>query len=70
MASPSALHGVTTVFSGNCGLTIAPMQSRDVDYVMRLLAAVEGMPVASLEAGLDWNWKSFDAWRANISLTH
>ena len=27
---------------------------------MHMLARVEGMPVSSLEAGVPWNWQSFD----------
>jgi N-acyl-D-aspartate/D-glutamate deacylase len=58
--TPSPLHGVTTVFAGNCGFTIAPLSGRagDAEYIMRMLARVEGMPVESLREGVPWNWKS------------
>ncbi len=58
-ASPSNVHGVTTVVAGNCGFTLAPIKSEDADYIRRMMAKVEGMPLAALENGVQWDWSTF-----------
>jgi len=67
--SPSCYHGVTTVFGGFCGFSIAPLSPAASEYLMPMLARVEGMPLESLQAGVPWDWTSFGSYLDRIDGT-
>ena len=67
-ASPSVLHGVTTVLGGNCGFSIAPLGGDDGDYIRHMMAVVEGIPIEALEGGGAWDWRSFAEYLARIDV--
>jgi N-acyl-D-aspartate/D-glutamate deacylase len=58
-ATPSNLHGVTSVVGGNCGFTIAPLAPENADYLLNMMVKVEGMPKAALETGVPWDWRTY-----------
>ena len=64
--SPSCYHGVTTVFGGFCGFSIAPLNQEAAPYLLNMLARVEGMPVSSLTEGVPWDWQSFAQYLAKL----
>ena len=57
--TPSSWQGVTSVVAGNCGYSIAPTRERDRGSLMRTLDKVEDMRIATLEAGVTWNFESY-----------
>jgi len=59
MATPSSLHGVTSIVAGNCGFTLAPVSGDGADYLIDMMAKVEGMAKPALQQGVPWNWTTF-----------
>ena len=60
--------GVTTAVIGNCGFTIAPChpEAGARDLVTKNLTQVEGMSLASLQAGIRWQFESFPQYMDQI----
>jgi N-acyl-D-aspartate/D-glutamate deacylase len=69
LLSPSPSHGVTTVISGNCGLTLAPMKPENQEFAVRLLANVEGIPMEAITSGVDFAWETFPEMMSRLDTT-
>ncbi len=59
LCTSSIWHGVTSVLTGNCGLTLAPLRPAHRDPMLATFCCVEDIPVKSLAAVVPWNWESF-----------
>lgn len=53
---PHTKHGVTTYICGNCGFTLAPVTKQSLEYLVPMLAKVEGIPHESLVHGAKIPW--------------
>ena len=58
-ATPSCLHGVTTVVLSSCGFGIAPSRAGGKEYLLRSLEAVEEIPYESTAAAVDIGWSTW-----------
>ncbi len=59
LCTSSIWHGVTTVLTGNCGLTLAPLRPEHREAMLATFCCVEDLPVTSLAAVLRWSWETF-----------
>lgn len=64
--TPSCFHGVTTVIAGNCGFSIAPTRPEHREVIARTLENVEDMNVATLQAGIPWDFETFPEYLDSI----
>jgi N-acyl-D-aspartate/D-glutamate deacylase len=65
-ANPSNVHGVTTVLTGNCGYTLAPVRPADQDYLMGVFSAAEEVPKAALRMYAPFGWETFPDYLAAL----
>ncbi len=66
-ASPSTLHGVTSVVLGICGFGIAPCHDGDGEYLLRSLEAVEEIPYASASLGVGFEWTTWGEFMQHLT---
>ena len=59
LVTPSSWNGITTVVTGNCGFTLAPVRARDQEYLVKTLAGVEAISVTAIEKGVQFQWSSY-----------
>jgi N-acyl-D-aspartate/D-glutamate deacylase len=52
-------NGVTTAVAGNCGVGFAPARPEHRHQLVEMMEGVEDIPGIVLDAGLDWQWRSF-----------
>ena len=53
-AFPAIEHGITTVVTGNCSLSLAPIRPEHRDRFSRMFRLIEEMPEAAFDKGVDW----------------
>ena len=64
--TPSSGYGVTTVVTGNCGYTLAPVDDTTRDYVIDVMSTVEAIPRDALVEGVPWDWSTLDEYCARL----
>ena len=68
LCTSSIWHGVTTVLTGNCGLTLAPLRPEHRETMLATFCCVEDLPVSSLAPVLPWTWQTFDEFLKAIDI--
>src|SRR4030095_16600561 len=68
LCTSSIWHGVTTVLTGNCGLTLAPRRPEHRDPMLATFCCVEDLPFRSLASVLPWTWETFDEYLKAIDI--
>ena len=65
----SGWHGITTVVIGNCGFGFAPVAPAARERAMLTMTRVEAIPLASMQAGLPWDWETFPEFLDSVERT-
>jgi len=55
-ATPAMEHGITTVVTGNCSLSLAPLRTDQREPFSRMFRLIEEMPAEAFAEGVDWRW--------------
>ncbi len=59
---PMALHGVTTILYGSCGLSLAPVRPDRRAELTEVFCYIEDLPVAAFDAAIPWTWERYPAY--------
>ena len=59
LPTSSCWHGITSVVLGNCGVTFAPMEHGQKEFLAEMMESVEDIPREAILNGLPWDWSSY-----------
>jgi N-acyl-D-aspartate/D-glutamate deacylase len=65
----SGWHGVTSVAIGNCGFGFAPCRPEDRDRAMLTMSRNEAVPLATMQAGMPWDWETYPEFLDSLDRT-
>ena len=65
----SSWHGITSVVIGNCGFGFAPVKPELRERSMLSMTRVEAIPLASMSAGMPWDWVTFPEFLDSVDRT-
>jgi N-acyl-D-aspartate/D-glutamate deacylase len=68
LCTSSIWHGVTSVLTGNCGLTLAPLRPEHRDEMLATFCCVEDIPVRSLASVVKWTWENFADYMSAVDI--
>ena len=63
LVDPMPQHGVTTVVTGNCSLSLTPVRAQDRLRASDVFGFIEDIPVDAFSTGIPWIWESYSEWR-------
>lgn len=66
LATSSCFHGITTVITGNCGLSLAPCREDTHEALVSTFTRVEAISRRVLEEGVEWRWESTAQYLDNL----
>jgi len=52
-------HGITSAVLGNCGVTFAPVEPGQHEFLAEMMESVEDIPRQAILEGLPWDWTTY-----------
>ena len=68
-ATPSIEHGVTTVVTGNCSLSLAPIKNGGQDKIISMFQVIEDIKKPTFDAAVPFSWETFGEYLDHIKPT-
>lgn len=66
-ATPSIEHGITTVVTGNCSLSLAPIKDRKAaDKIVSMFGVIEDIKKRTFDEAVPFTWESFSDYLDHI----
>jgi N-acyl-D-aspartate/D-glutamate deacylase len=62
-ADPMPQHGVTTVLTGNCSLSLAPLRAEHRLELSSVFSYIEDLPERAFETAIPWSWETYGEYR-------